>query len=358
MDIEVFRSDLSRTRTVQLEQPELSENDVRVRVDGFALTSNNISYAVFGDLLRYWNFFPATDGWGRIPTWGVATVTESLHPDVSVGTRVFGYFPMSDTLTMTAGQVDGEGFSDLAPHRSEMASAYNRYLDVATDATFSPRYERHHGILFPLFFTSWVVHDYLVDNDDFLAEQVVVSSASSKTALGLAHLARQRGRRVVGLTSAANVAFTQSLDVYDQVTSYDRIGEELPVVPSVYVDISGSTPVLVDVHTTLDAAVVASLRVGGTHWDETAPATTPPPGPSPEFFFAPTQIAKRSKEWGRDELFRRLGADWAGFVSWVDSWMTIEVKEGPAAVTQAYLDLLAGRIDPATGYHCILPGPA
>jgi hypothetical protein len=45
---------------------------IRCRIAHFAFTANNITYAVFGESMRYWQFFPADDGWGCIPVWGFA----------------------------------------------------------------------------------------------------------------------------------------------------------------------------------------------------------------------------------------------------------------------------------------------
>ena len=56
-----------------------------VRVDRFAFTANNITYAVLGDELKYWQLFPAPHGFGNIPVWGFGDVIASKHPGVAVG---------------------------------------------------------------------------------------------------------------------------------------------------------------------------------------------------------------------------------------------------------------------------------
>jgi Protein of unknown function (DUF2855) len=43
-----------------------------------------------------------------------------------------------------------------------------------------------HDDLLPLFITSFVLDDFLADNDDFGADQIVISRASSKTSAGAA----------------------------------------------------------------------------------------------------------------------------------------------------------------------------
>ena len=127
MDLQVDRSDLHRTRVVELDPAPLTEGQARLRVDAFGLSANNVTYAVIGDMLQYWDFFPAEEGWGRVPVWGYADVVESTHPELPVGRRCFGYLPMSEELVVSVGRVDEGGFSDESPHRRAMASAYSRY---------------------------------------------------------------------------------------------------------------------------------------------------------------------------------------------------------------------------------------
>jgi hypothetical protein len=68
--------------------------EVLVKVDSFAFTANNITYAELGERLHYWDFYPAPEGWGNIPVWGFAEVAESRHGAIGRGERLFGYWPM------------------------------------------------------------------------------------------------------------------------------------------------------------------------------------------------------------------------------------------------------------------------
>ena len=89
----VDRSDLRRTRFVDdgAATIPLSEGQARLRIDSFALTSNNVTYGAFGDAMHYWDFFPTeVAGHGRIPVWGFADVIESKADGVAVGERVYG----------------------------------------------------------------------------------------------------------------------------------------------------------------------------------------------------------------------------------------------------------------------------
>lgn len=349
---EVDRKDLRTTRIVDERAPELRANAARLHVASFALTSNNVTYAAFGDAMQYWNFFPASDGWGRVPVWGFADVEASNVDGLAAGRRVYGYFPMATTLDVEAGRVDDRAFVDTAPHRQAMAGTYNRYLFTDADAIYEAGREAQQMILWPLFFTSFLIDDFLADNAFFGASTVVISSASSKTAIGAAHRCAQRpGTSVVGLTSPGNAAFVTELGCYDETFTYDEIAK-LPERDAAFVDIAGNRDVQSAVHEHYRDRLRYSMVVGATHWDHETDAPPPSAGPAPQFFFAPTQIAKRVKDWGQATLDARVGEAWQRYSAWTDGWLRIERCDGPAAVEAAYRTLLDGRVDPRVGYVC------
>jgi hypothetical protein len=197
-----------------------------------------------------------------------------------------------------------------------------------------------------------VIDDFLADHGDFDARQVVVTSASSKTASAAAFLFRGRGVRTVGLTSAANVEFTRALGVYDEVLAYEEV-DRLAPAPSVSVDVAGNRDVLAAVHGRLGEALAHSMLVGGTHWN--APVTaTGPLSPKPQFFFAPTQIAKRTGEWGSAGLRDRVAEAWDRYCPWVAGWLRVEERGGADAVVATWRTLVAGAVDPRLGFVCTL----
>jgi hypothetical protein len=350
MNFEVDRTDLRRCRVVDETSAALDPGQARLAVDRFALTSNNITYAVAGEMLNYWAFFPADVPWGRIPVWGFADVVESLHDDLAVGTRVYGYLPMATELVVTPGKMDRTGFTDTAPHRSSMASAYNRYAAHPKPAGEGPAHaEDQRMVLSPLFFTSFLIDDSVADGGIADGDRVVLSSASSKTALGTAFCLRRRGGiEVVGLTSSSNRGFVERLGVYDRVVSY---GDDLVFerAPTVFVDIAGSAAVRHAVHLALGDQLVSSMIVGVTHWDA-PPADLELPGPPPRMFFAPDRIAARSREWGRDELDSRLESVWSDYAAWTDDWLVYEHHAGPEPLERVYRALLENSADPTVGF--------
>src|SRR5271167_400744 len=120
MDFLLAKDDLHRTRFIDTPTPELDAGQVLLAVDAFGLTSNNITYAIFGDAMSYWDFFPAQQGWGRMPVWGFAEVAASRHDAVETGTRVYGYLPPSSELLIAPERVGTHGFIDGSAHRSPL----------------------------------------------------------------------------------------------------------------------------------------------------------------------------------------------------------------------------------------------
>lgn len=347
---EVQRDDLHRTRVVEEPCPEPQPGQALLRVDRFAYTANNITYALAGDLMGYWQFFPAEAGWGRIPVWGFADVEASRDDRLTEGTRLYGYLPMSTHLLITPGQVNEGAVTDGAAHRQALPPTYNRYALTATDPVHDPSREAEQMLLFPLFFTGFLIDDQFEDHDGWGADQVIYSSASSKTAISAAFCTHRRpGVTTVGLTSAANHEFVASLGIYDEVVTYDQL-TAIPDVPSVFVDLAGDAEVRAAVHGHLGDRLNYSCSVGVTHGAAGLTATPDAlPGPEPVFFFAPDRIQKRNADWGRGELDQRVGVAWKELLAWVPSWFSIEERAGAAEVTEAHLRTLDGQVDPRTG---------
>ncbi len=360
MQLDVDKADLRHIRAVTRPSQALAPGEARLRLDTFGLSANNITYAVYGELMQYWACFPGPveDGvaWGRVPVWGFGDVVESTSPPLALGRRVYGYFPMGDELVVSPGRFDEQGFSDMTPARTAVPSVYARYGFTDADRIYRVEREPQQMLLWPLFVTSFVVDDFLGDHDLHGAGTAIVSSASSKTAIGAAFLLAEReGIDVVGLTSAPNVDFVRSLGCYGTVLTYDQIGD-LPATDSCYIDVAGRRDVTHGVHTRLADHLRHSMVVGDTHWDDTATGDGVLPGPRPEFLFAPDQITKRRTDWGREGFEATVAAAWDRFVPFTDSWLTLRRRTGPVEVEAAYRDLLEGRVDPRVGDICTLGG--
>ncbi|HEX5609750.1 MAG TPA: DUF2855 family protein [Solirubrobacterales bacterium] len=355
-DFLIKRDDLRECRIVESAPPEIGAGEVLLRVDRFGMTANNVTYAVMGEAMSYWSFFPAEDGWGRMPVWGFAEVERSNAQGVEVGTRVYGYLPPSSHLVVLAADADGRSFLDGSSHRKELPSAYHRYLSTEADPFYSAETEEMQMLLRPLFFTSWLADDQLAD--DGLTEKgpILLSSASSKTAIAAAFMLAQRdGVELIGLTSPGNVEFTSGLELYDRVVTYDEI-ETLEKGPATYADFAGSASVREAVHNHYRDDLAHSMAVGLTHWEGLGGGELP--GPTPAFFFAPDRVVKRSEDWGRGELEQRVAAAWHPFCKWMEEQMEVVHDHGFEGLQSAYLDTLEGRVDPRTARIVELGSPS
>ncbi len=346
---EVEKSDWKRTRFVEGPVPELAPGQVLFRVDRFALTANNISYALSGDGLGYWRFFPCEAGWGRIPVMGFADVIRSTHSGVKEGTRCFGFYPMARHLVIQPGAVSPAQIVDAASHRAGLAPPYAQYLPTTGDAVYAQRREDQILLLRGLFMTSFLADDFFAEQDYCGARSVLISSASSKTSIALAFQVKQGGRaRAIGLTSARNADFVRKLGFYDQVVLYDQIAS-LAKQPAVFVDMAGDGAVTAAVHGHFGDELKADCAIGATHWSADRKHEGLP-GPKPQFFFAPAQIVKRSKDWGPQVLSQRIASAWAQFCDASDAWLHVVRSRGREALARVYQDTLAGRTQAADGH--------
>lgn len=367
VDLLVRRDD---PRTVRVERgavPTPADGQAVFEVERFALTANNVTYAVFGAVpsFEYWRFFPADDGWGRVPVWGYGRAIASRHPGIAAGDRYYGYWPMGSHAVLAPGEVGPRGFVDGAPHRQGLSPLYNTYLRALArggePADAQAAREAEEMLLRPLFTTAFLIDDQFADAGFYGAQQVLVSSASSKTASTAAFLmARRGGVRRVGLTSSANVAYVTALGCYDQVLAYDGL-PGLPVVPTAYLDLSGDAPLRTAVHTHFGDALTYDCAVGAAHWDRVGGggARTPLPGPRPQMFFAPGRWKQRVADWGEAECLRRLGEARDAFSARLRSgapWMTVVPGKGADATAAVWRDLVDGRSRADTGHVLSLAG--
>ena len=353
VQVHVRKDALTDAALANIPLAELDEGVVRLAIESFSVTANNVTYAVAGDSFKYWDFFPAPEGLGIVPMWGHARVIESRCPDITEGERVYGYLPMASHLDVIPGRITPGGFMDSAAHRQPMSPVYNNYTRLSTDPEHDPAREAERMIFGPLFRTGFLIEYFLRGQDWFGAEQLVVTSASSKTALGLASVARQTspGIKRVGLTSKGNVAFVEATGLYDEVLAYDDL-ERLPVVRSVSVDFAGNAELLAGIHRHFEAALAHSALVGMTHIEARSTfggGGEPLPGPKPALFFAPDHAVAFFKAHGPEDGGKLVAAAWHTFLKAADGTVAIERHTGLEAARAVFTTMVAGQIDPAKG---------
>jgi Protein of unknown function (DUF2855) len=349
-DFLVKRGDLRECRVADSPPPDVGPGQALLRVDRFGMTANNVTYAVMGEAMSYWDFFPAPEGWGRVPVWGFAEVERSDADGLAVGTRVYGYLPPSSHLLVTPGGADASGFLDASPHRAALPSAYHRYLATGADPFYSAATEDVQLLLRPLYFTSFLIDDQLADEGLTGRGPILISSASSKTAIAAAFLlARRQEVELIGLTSPRNAGFVTDLGVYGSCVGYDEI-DSLPRGPATFVDIAGDGGVRRAVHTHFGDSLAHSMAVGVTHWEELGAGAGELPGPTPTLFFAPDRVVKRSEDWGRAELERRVADAWHPFCEWIGARLEVVENRGFEGLRSAYLQVLEGDVEPRSAH--------
>lgn len=353
--LEVRRDDLSTTRLTRTTQRELQAGEVLCRVDRFALTANNITYGVVGEKIGYWQFFPAEEGWGVIPVWGFADVIESHHPEIAMGERLYGYFPMGTQVLLQPQSIKPERLIDGSPHRAKLPPVYNSYARTSGEPQFDAAMEDERMLLLPLYATSYCLYDFLKDANWFGAEQIVVISASSKTALGLATalaMARNEDATVppaIALTSQRNLDWVESLGLYHKVCSYKNLKDIDARLPTAIVDMSGNGEVLSDLHAHLGDNMRFCSNVGITHYADTNMG----PGfirQRSAMFFAPAHIQKRASDWGPGVFQQKSFEFWRKAAQLSREWLKLEYFDGTDGMQRAYKQVLSGKAQPAQGF--------
>jgi len=352
------KANLGVSRVSIEDASDAAEGEVLLALETFALTTNNITYAAFGDAMNYWSFFPTGEqGWGHMPVWGFATVAQSRVEGIAEGERFYGYFPMADVLRARPERLSERGFYDGSEHRQGLPSPYNQYTRCRTDGAYVAELSDFQMLLRPLFFTSYMLADFLADNDFFGARRLVFSSASSKTAYGtafaLADSAGEDGIERIGLTSGHHHEYVTGLGLYQKVLDYQELETLDTDLPTLYVDFSGSDALRDRIHHHFGSSLAYDCYAGSATNTEFLDAQRWPE-PVPEFFFAPVQIRKRNHDWGPQALSDRFGAAQRRFLAAVSDprkgWMELRVHQGLEAAGAVIDDLYRNGGEPREGH--------
>ncbi|MEM1216268.1 MAG: DUF2855 family protein [Bacteroidota bacterium] len=351
---QVRRNDFLQHRLVTVPSQALQSGDLRVRIEAFSYTANNITYALMGERMRYWQFFAPVgeeaEAWGLIPVWGFAEVTESNGTDLAVGERLFCYFPPATDYVMRPTQISGRQFMEGSAQRADLPASYNVYRRLTGEKDYNPAFDRERMLFYPLHITSYFIWDQIKENDWYGAEQLVLLSASSKTSTGLAYALTQDASapRTIGLTSGRNLEKVQTIGWYDEVLSYEQLDQIDPKRPTAIVDFSGQRAKLAKLYTHLGEQFRYLIRVGLTHWAGTAD-TDDIPTDRQEVFFAPAQIQKRIKAWGYADYEQRTSTFLAASAQASKQWMQLEDLAGLEALAAIHQKVAKGKVAPERG---------
>jgi len=365
-ELQTLKSDLTKTRIVDgdNDRVNLDEGEIAVKIERFAFTVNNITYGVAGDTMGYWQFFPSSDDlteeWGCIPMWGFAEISHSNNENLEVGEKIFGYFPPASLLTLKPTKVTNQSFSDGRNHRRELPPVYNNYVRLSGEENYDNKMDNIRALLFPLHITSFCLCDTLQNESYLGASQVIIISASSKTAIGLAQgLADEdQAPKIIGLTSSNNINFVESLGCYDEVISYDQLDIVNSNNPSVMVDMAGNREILGTLHEFLGDNMLKCFTVGMTHWDNKTTAEDALGQlmirDRTEFFFAPSHIQKRISDWGSESYNKKTASFMASRATQSQDWMQVKEISGLEDFLGTYNEVVAENINPNEGIIVVL----
>ena len=353
---QVVKSNFTKNNIQEIPEDHLnlSEGEILVQIDLFSFTSNNITYAVSGNIIRYWEFFPALgeqiQEWGVIPVWGFADVVESKTESIPVGDRIFGYFPPATHLKMKADRITKKRFIDGSKHRATLPPTYNLYKRVLSESNYDKNFDRDRALFYPLYITSFCLWDSLKENNWHGAKQIVILSASSKTSIGLAYALHQddSSPKAVGITSNQNLKAIENLGFYDSSLTYEQLSNLDNSLPTVVVDMSGNNSVLVNLHQSLKNQMKFTLKVGLTHWKETNPNKGIIRERS-KFFFAPSHIEKRIQDWGSSEFDRKTSSFLEAATTQTKKWLNYKELQGLKELKTLYPDVCSGSVPADVG---------
>ncbi|KAM6503342.1 Protein of unknown function (DUF2855) domain containing protein [Amanita muscaria] len=382
-------------------------NHVLIKVDRFGFSTNNITYQVLGEHphFRYFDFHPIPDAksgsvssktHGLVPVWGFGTVVVSTHPKIQVGERVYGYFSLAKYLLLpiTPTDVTEHAFYVSRPHLPSDRRPYNHVIRCANDPQYSsnPKVEDLTMLYRPLFWTAYWFEDWLFSSgyrDG--ASSILISSASSKTAFCLAYLVQKRikkgevgsNTKVIGLTSGKNLAFTNSLGLYNDVLTYDNYAAS-PLFYGkgterwVYVDVASNgtlnKQLFAHFSSPYTGRLAACITLGLTNaspsgadvkWNENSSAslttsTTSSPSskgqgdmsqfwPQLEHFFMPEWLSIRRRQMSPKEIAVRQNEAWKELIQDGSDWVKLERYFGVEAIKRAYDRLVREGIGPEAG---------
>lgn len=348
-ELRVKRDDLVVTDVRETAAPELDTDQVELAVERFALTANNVTYARWGDPpLNFWGTFPSADtAWGHLPVWGFARVARSRHPGFPAGKRFFGLLPAASHHVVLPAPGPG-GFVDTTADRYFPHLWYQTFR-AAGDV--DDRDDRR-TLLRPLYPASFHAADFVAAKAGDGGLTVLLTSASSKVAIGIAHRLRHNENvRCVGFTSEHRREFVTGLGVYDEVVGYPDLKAVTVAGPVVCVDITGDSEVLTALHAMFRDSLVHVALLGWTRDAQPAPELG---DPAPEIFFAPGFEAIAVEAEGEDAFFARYRAAEDEFVDATESWLTIAENRGPDAAAETFRSLVEGT-HPANGSTILRP---
>ncbi len=354
--------------------PEINidNNEILLEIKCLSLTANNISYAITGEKLGYWDFFPNNNeiennkfsDFGKIPAWGFAKVIQSKNDHIQENEVFYGYFPFAQYVKLEAQTVSKYGFLDTSTHRQSLPAIYNFYVNTANDVLYKVNNLPFQATFRPLFTTAFLLDNFLLDNNFFEAQNIILTSASSKTSLALAFLLKERKQlannektislfpNIIGLTSAKNQNFVENTKLYDKTILYENLDEISKKEKICVVDFAGNLSLHEKLYDYFEENLVYNCLVGASHWENTTKNEEQknPNHKKGKFFFAPTHAKKYIETFGNTIFHENIANAWHNFTEKTKNLLTFEITNDTTFFSETFQKILLGDYPPDKGF--------
>ena len=192
---------------------------------------------------------------------------------------------------------------------------------------------------------------FLKDEKFFECDQIILTSASSKTALSLAFLLSKNKledkKKIIGITSDKNIKFLLNIGFYDTVIAYDSLEMELNLSKLIVVDFAGNSDYLEKIHNYFGDLLKYVCLVGLADWSS---KTNFKSIPNSKFFFAPNHAEKRYRTMGVKKTTLLAEDLLKEFIMQIKHDIKLKYFNDPKELHELYLKSLKGKIDPSKGY--------
>lgn len=331
-------------------------DSILIKIDFFSFTANNATYAALGDSYKYWNFYPTRDAasFGSIPVWGYGTVIQS-NTNIKQGEHIFGYFPPSRFVVFNPIKINPDNFIVSRPDLPQDRLVYNTYIRTNHSYSFKSLvgYEDVISVFWPLFATGYYLAD-MITCKNFKVDKIIVTSASSKTAMSFAYSFKLFGNKqpLIALTSHQNLDFVKSLKLYDQVFSYNQVKEISG--SCIITDFAGNQDLNTSLEKHLGKNRHHTISVGMSHFNPNSKLVgfdkEIDSNKRSEIFFAPSFVQQRYRELGKDVAKKREDDDWIRVVPVAKHWIKMEKVFGVEGALDVVRLVIDGKGDPKVGY--------
>ena len=328
----------------RLAQVPLKKAQSVFEIKELAFTANNVTYALCGESLRYWSFYPYSENEGILPAWGYAECIEPGESSLQRGQLFYGYWPAAKLAGLSLSNFSNKRAVENSEGRSSLPLVYNSY-ELVDDESHPVSLRPYIPTLQPLFATSFLLFHWLVDDSFFEADEIVVTSASSKTALALAWLHQQHPGhkpKLTALTSKANEEFTASTGFYERVLTYDNLSFRNKNQVFV-VDFLGSPGFLQELTSSLGSQLIKVSLVGATNWQASGEIKDIDKA---SFFFAPVQVRRRMKKWGALQTQNRLQKELIDFAGFAQGLFSLREVKGAEHLKVCYEQVVSAQQNP------------